>query len=371
MVFTATVVNESDICAAVVGLGVMGTGIARSLATAGVATCLYDSRANQAVRAKADIISALERRGHPAAPNAADLLNPVDLLSGVAKCDFVIEAIHENLDEKMALLSALDELLGPNAIIASNTSSLSLAEIALALQRPQRFVGMHFFVPAHANPLVEVGQAPQTAERVVQSTIAFAKWLNKEPLRCRDAPGFITNRFYLPLINEAMRIVDEGGLSAAEADAAAIQAFDLSIGPFTVCRMGKLSTTLAAVDGLSSLGRFYEPCKALVERGRAERQWPESSLQPGFAAPEDFVRRLRAAVFFAVLDGLEGGVAEAAAFDKAAAIGLRFGRPPFALMEELGREYVERCVGELAREYGASVPKSVAKINNLVDVAND
>lgn len=363
--------DGSDIRAAVVGLGVMGTGIARSLATAGVAICLYDSRENQAVRAKADIISALERRGHPAAQSAADLLNPVNSLSGVTKCDFVIEAIHEDLDEKRALLSALDKLLGPNVIIASNTSSLSLTELALALQRPQRFVGMHFFVPAHANPLVEVGQAPQTAERVVQSTIAFARWLDKEPLRCRDAPGFITNRFYLPLINEAMRIVDEGGLSAAEADAAAIEAFDLSIGPFSVCRMGKLSTTLAAVDGLSSLGKFYEPCKALVERGRAERHWPEEALQLGFAPPEEFVRRLRAAVFFAVLDALEGDVAEAAAFDKAAEIGLRFGRPPFALMEELGREYVERCVGEVARDYSASVPKSVTKINSLADVASD
>ena len=354
--------QHSEIRVAVIGLGVMGTGIARAVASAGMPVLLFDSREGRAVAARREILDSLERRSHPAATRARDLLVAADALAELSQCGFLVEAINEDLDAKRNLLASLGRIVADDAIVASNTSSLPLSSLGRALPDPRRFVGLHFFVPAHANPLVEVGRAAETAAETMSQATAFARSIGKQPLTCRDAPGFIVNRFYLPLINEAMRIVEEGLLSPAEADAAAIEAFGLSIGPFEVCRMGRLSTTLAAVSGLAELGRFYEPCRALVERGTHERQWPREQAGESFKAPAALVRRLRAAVFFAILDALDDEVAEPDAFDEAAGIGLRFGRPPFALMGEVGRDRVEACVSEVAGRYGAPMPQSVLRI---------
>jgi 3-hydroxybutyryl-CoA dehydrogenase len=162
---------------------------------------------------------------------ALSRFRPVTELSELAGCDLVVEAIVEEIGAKTELFSALDGIVGPETILATNTSALSVTEIAAATSRPERVVGMHFFNPAPVLPLVEVVRTELTDPVAAEVVYDLAVKLGKEPIRCSDTPGFVVNRVLIPLLNDCVRVLDEAGVTPEDMDKAMLHGTRWPIGP--------------------------------------------------------------------------------------------------------------------------------------------
>jgi 3-hydroxybutyryl-CoA dehydrogenase len=152
---------------------------------------------------------------------------PADL----APCELVVEAIVEELEAKRALFRELEAIVSQDAVLATNTSALSVGEIAAGLERPERVVGLHFFNPAPVLPLVEVVRAERSSEEAVETAFAFAERIGKRPIRCGDTPGFVVNRILIPLLNDSVRVLDEAGVTPEDLDTAMTAGLNWPIGP--------------------------------------------------------------------------------------------------------------------------------------------
>jgi len=240
----------------VVGLGTMGAGIAQVCVQAGVETVGREVSAElgEAARRKIDhfLGRAVDKERMSADEKEAALarLSVTTQLSDLADCDLVIEAAFEELQIKHELFSALSEIIRPDRILATNTSALSVTEIASAAERPERVVGMHFFNPAPLMPLVEVVRAEQTDDAVVDAAYAFAERIGKQPIRCNDTPGFVINRILIPLLNDCVRVLDEAGVSPEDLDKAMRFGAGWPMGPCTLVDLVGLDVHVHASEAL-------------------------------------------------------------------------------------------------------------------------
>jgi len=209
----------------VIGLGTMGAGIAQLAVEAGVETVGREVSMDLAERARDRIGHFLTRKVEKGALEEAERDAAVGRLSlttdlgDLADSDLVIEAIVEELDAKRELFAELDRICRSDAILATNTSALSVTEIAAATGRPGRVVGMHFFNPAPLLPLVEIVRTELTDDAAFETAFAFGERLGKTPIRCNDTPGFVVNRVLLPLLNDCIRVLDEARVTPEDLDA--------------------------------------------------------------------------------------------------------------------------------------------------------
>jgi 3-hydroxybutyryl-CoA dehydrogenase len=210
----------------VVGLGTMGAGIAQLCVQAGFETVGREVSEELGERGRGTIARYLGRgveKGRLTAEDRDAALGRLTLtteLADLAGCDFVIEAIVEELAPKQALFRDLDGIVPVETILATNTSALSVTEIGAASAHPERVLGMHFFNPAPVLPLVEVIRTEQTAEEPYEAAYAFAVKIGKEPIRCHDTPGFVVNRILIPLLNDCVRALDDARVEPEELDRA-------------------------------------------------------------------------------------------------------------------------------------------------------
>ena len=222
---------------AVLGAGTMGNGIAHVFARAGYSVILRDvedrylDRALDAIRTNLDREVKKGKLPESEKPVVLARLKPVTGMDAIAAADFVVEAVPEKLAIKRAVLSEADQLLGPDVILASNTSSISMTALAALTTRPDRFVGMHFMNPVPVMALVEVIRALQTSDAAFELTMELARKLGKTPVAVNDAPGFVSNRVLMPLINEAAYCVMEGVATAEAVDAVMKQGMNHPMGP--------------------------------------------------------------------------------------------------------------------------------------------
>jgi 3-hydroxybutyryl-CoA dehydrogenase len=209
----------------VVGLGAMGSGIAQLAIEAGFDTVGHEVDLLRAEAARDRIAHFLTRKvdkgqlDRGARDAAVGRLGLTTALGDLAGCDVVIEAAFEDLAVKHQLFRELEGVLADDAIVATNTSALSVTEIASVLERPDRAVGMHFFNPAPLMPLVEIVRAERTADDVFEATFTLGGQLGKTPIRCSDTPGFVVNRVLIPLLNDCVRVLDETGVTPEDLDA--------------------------------------------------------------------------------------------------------------------------------------------------------
>jgi 3-hydroxybutyryl-CoA dehydrogenase len=221
----------------VVGLGTMGAGIAQVVVQAGLEAVGRDVTDELGSRARATIERYLGRgveKGRLTAEERDAALARLTLtteLDDLGGCDLVIEAVVEELSVKQEVFAELDRILGADAILATNTSALSVTEIASATARPERVVGMHFFNPAPVLPLVEVVRTELTDPAVFDAAFALAQRLGKEPIACNDTPGFVVNRILIPLLNDCVRVLDEARVSPEDVDRAMRFGTNWPIGP--------------------------------------------------------------------------------------------------------------------------------------------
>jgi 3-hydroxybutyryl-CoA dehydrogenase len=257
----------------------MGHGIAHSAAAAGYRTVMFDvsvEALDKGRRAIEDIVrGAVERGKVTRAEGDATLqrlASTTDFGHAVAGADVVIEAAPERIDVKIVLFGDIERFAPPHAIIASNTSALSLTEMAATLSNPSRVAGMHFFNPVHKMKLIEVIQARDTSSATLDVVHEVAARMGKETVLVRESPGFITTRINAGLGNEAFYMLMEGVASARDIDKALKLGLNHPMGPFELVDLVGLDTRLSILEYLhKSLGEKYRPCPLLVDYVKAGR----------------------------------------------------------------------------------------------------
>jgi 3-hydroxybutyryl-CoA dehydrogenase len=240
----------------VIGLGAMGAGIAQLCIEAGVDTVGREVTLELAEKAHGRIAHFLTRKvekgllEQSARDEAVGRLSLTTDLDDFAGCDLVIEAIVEELEPKRELFAGLDRICRPDAVLATNTSALSVTEIAAATTRPERVVGMHFFNPAPLMPLVEIVRAELTADEPFETAFAFGERIGKTPIRCNDTPGFVVNRVLIPLLNDCIRVLDEARVTPEDLDLGMKNGAGWPMGPCTLVDLVGIDVHVHASEAL-------------------------------------------------------------------------------------------------------------------------
>lgn len=257
----------------VAGSGTMGCGIAIVAARAGFVTRVYDTRQDALDRARAQTEGFLKKsaeRGKlpaDAVPQIMERWSSTTSLADLADCDVIIEAVFEDLDVKHQLFSALDKVCPPHTVFASNTSTISITEIAGGSGREDRFVGMHFCLPAQLMKLVEMSPGINTSNHTFALAWEFAEALGQRPVRTQDTPGFILNYFLIPFNNDAIRLVEQGVAEPADIDRAIKTALGYPMGPMELLDLVGMDTQRLLCEAM--YGLTHEPraaCPPLVKR---------------------------------------------------------------------------------------------------------
>ena len=255
----------------VLGAGTMGNGIAHVFARSGFQVILRDVEERFLDRALETITKNLDReikKGRVTEADKPRILGRLQLVSDPAQlagADFVVEAISERLDLKLAVLKEADKLLRPEVILASNTSSISITQLAAATSRPDRFLGMHFMNPVPVMVLVEVIRGLQTSDATFSTTMALCEKLEKKPVAVNDAPGFVSNRVLIPMINEAAFCVMEGVATPEAVDAVMKMGMNHPMGPLELADLIGLDICLDIMEVLYTgfADSKYRPCPLL------------------------------------------------------------------------------------------------------------
>lgn len=264
---------------AVIGAGTMGRGIAHAAALGGYRTILEDLLPGALRKAENEIRTNLDKAvqlGKVAAPDADAAFRRVEYAGSVdeaaREADLVIEAVPEEMESKIEIFTLLDKICRPNTILASNTSSLSITEIASVTYRARKIVGMHFFNPVHKMKLLEVVRALETDDDTLSSAVEVGKRMGKEVVVIKESPGFITSRINAMIGNEAFYMLQEGIASASDIDKALKLGLNHPMGPFELVDLVGLDTRLNILEYLhKSLGDKYRPAPLLVQYVKAGR----------------------------------------------------------------------------------------------------
>jgi len=353
---------------AIIGAGNMGSGIAQKTAQECFAVQMIDREVQLVERGEATIRSfldeAVERRIFSPG-QVADIQNRITGVVGVENVnpdtDLVIEAVFEDLAVKGKVFAILDATCGEDTILASNTSSLSVNELAKSTRRASRFVGLHFFYHPAKNRLVEVIPSDDSSSQTIARVEQYCKQLGKVVIVCKDRPGFVVNRFFVPWLNEACLLLEEGVASAAVIDAVACDAFSIGMGPFALMNLTGPPIALHSTDGLArqlDTPRFNgaQNLRDLVE---SDATWEIGEVTDcDEATRTEIAERLLGCVFAIAAQIVEEEVCGMEDVDRGAKVGLRWMAGPFELMNKIGvsdahrmaaaYEALHRSVGESA-----------------------
>jgi 3-hydroxybutyryl-CoA dehydrogenase len=264
---------------AVIGAGIMGRGIAHAAALGGYRTILEDLLPNALRRAESEIRANLNKAvelGKVSSPDADRAFQRLEYAGSVEEAareaDLVIEAVPEEMESKIEIFTLLDKVCRPNTILASNTSSLSITEIASVTYRARKCVGMHFFNPVHKMKLLEVVRALETDADTLATAVEAGNRMGKEVVVIKESPGFITSRINAMIGNEAFYMLQEGVASAADIDKALKLGLNHPMGPFELVDLVGLDTRLNILEYLhKSLGEKFRPAPLLVQYVKAGR----------------------------------------------------------------------------------------------------
>lgn len=332
----------NDRVVGVVGAGNMGSGIAQKLAQEGFSVVLFDLGAEFLERGMNRIRTllgeAVERRIF-AQPQVDAILGRITAAKGIedlAACGIVIEAVFEDEKVKKDLFAKLAAVVPADTILATNTSSFYVTSLAEGVPNPGRVVGLHFFYHPAKNRLVEVIPGAKTEASVIDRAMELSFSMAKTPLLCKDRPGFVVNRHFVPWLNEAVRLLEEGAADIPTIEECAKEVFQIGMGPFMLMNVTGTPIAWHAEATLGrELGSFYPPCETLIAAGKENRQWDVSG-EPDRSKFDLVAARLRGVTFQVVGELMDETVCRMEDVDRGAKIALRWAVGPFEMMNALG-----------------------------------
>lgn len=341
----------------VIGAGNMGSGIAQKFAQEGIQVVMVDMKDEYVARGLDTIRTMLEeavQRKIVTNRQSEEILSRVQGATdygAVADADLVIEAVFEDKQVKSDVFRKLDEVCRPETILATNTSSFYVREFGEQTSRPDRFIGLHYFYHPAKNRLLEVIPFEETSEETVEKSLLAAKLHGKTPILVKDAPGFAVNRFFVPFLNEAARLLEEGVADIPTIEEAARRAFKIPMGPFQLMNVTGIPIAVHAATTLGNeLGPFYAPCNRLKTQMSRGEQW---DLE-GPVAEADIpvvIDRLYGVCLGVAAALVDEGVATKEDTDRGAKIGLRWAMGPFEIMNRIGIERAYTVVEDIAARY--------------------
>lgn len=348
----------------VVGAGVMGRNIALFFAQSGHQVQLFDvnqDAVNSALGAVDQTLTRAVDKGRVSADDAGATkarLNAASELAGLADCDLVIEAIVERLDIKQKLFAQLEAVCGTETLLATNTSSLSVADIFANLFHKDRALGLHFFNPAHIMKLVEVITAPPVSQIRCDDLVIYLNQIGKTAIKVKDSPGFIVNRCARPFYGEALAILEEGKFLAHQIDAA-MRAQGFRMGPFELIDLVGADINLAAsktmAEAFDHHPRYYvfDQLKQQVAKGHLGRKsgngfvTDEADATLAESEQQQIAERILATLINEAASAVDDQVATPQDIDLAMQLGLNFPKGPFAFFAEIGLDRVREILAQL------------------------
>ena len=343
---------------AIVGAGNMGSGIAQKTAQEQFPVQMVDRELQWVERGQETISTllgqAVERRIFSEAQVEeiqARITGVVGVENVAANTDLVIEAVFEDFDVKTAVFNTLDEACGEDTILASNTSSLSVNALAKATARPDRFVGLHFFYHPAKNRLVEVIPSELSSDDTIARVEQYCKMLGKVVIVCKDRPGIVVNRFFVPWLNEACLLLEEGVGTTAQIDAVACAAFDIGMGPFALMNLTGPPIALHSTNYLAEQldTPRYTGAESLQELVEAGVMWDiGEETECGAGATKIISERLLGQVFAVASQIVAEEICSMEDVDRGAKVGLRWMNGPFEIMNALGLDEAHRMANAYA-----------------------
>jgi enoyl-CoA hydratase/3-hydroxyacyl-CoA dehydrogenase len=339
----------------VIGAGNMGSGIVQKTAQEGLSVVMVDVKPEFVEKGLNNIRNTLNEaveRKILRPEQVDDIMGRIQGTTDMAatkECDLVIEAVFEDMGVKKELFAKLDEVCGPKTILATNTSSFSVDELARSTGRADRFVGLHFFYHPAKNRLLEIIPGTMTSPETTAACKRFAQLTGKTDIQVKDAPGFAVNRFFVPWLNEATRILEQGLADIPTIDKAAMDSLNIGMGPFKLMNVTGIPIAHHSCESLASkLGPFYAPSARLRTQFESGELWPLEG-EADSTKLEVVANRMLAAVFYVAASLLEEGVTDMGDIDLGAKVGLRWRRGPFELMNRGGINNAFELVEDLLK----------------------
>ena len=350
----------------VIGAGSMGSGIVQKIAQEGINVVMVDIKDEFVQKGMENIKKTLSKaveRGIFTQEQTKVILGRIQgttEIDEVKDADLVIEAVFEDMSAKKNLFKHLDKVCEDKTVFASNTSSFSITELASSVNRKDRFLGIHFFYHPAMNRLLEIIPSKDTSHEAISLADLFSRLTGKIAIYVKDAPGFAVNRFFVPWLNEATRIFEEGIANIPAIDDTAKKVFDIGMGPFKLMNATGIPIAYHSTVGLGDkLGDFYLPSNCLKQQFEKREPW---DLNGGADISKAGIveERLLGAVFTVACKLLEENVSSIEDIDRGAKVGLRWGLGPFEMMNKYGIERSYNIVTKFVKRY------SMLKIPNIL-----
>jgi enoyl-CoA hydratase/3-hydroxyacyl-CoA dehydrogenase len=355
----------------VIGSGTMGAGVAQCAAQSGYKVTMMDTTDEYVQRGMDKINKTLNKgieKGKVTEEKAEKIRSLIststDYTDAAKDAELVIEAVFEEMSVKEEIFKNLDKLCKPEAIITSNTSSLSITELASFTSRPDKVAGLHFFNPAAINKLIEVVAGKETSAEVMDILLSVSNRMGKIPLNVKDAPGFAVNRYFVPFLNEACKIYEEGIANIPTIDKAAMDGFKIGMGPFKLMNFTGVPIAFHAETSLfNKLGGIYKPAEGLKKQFEAGEEWSlDGDVQEDKL--DEVRRRLFGCTWGVVSELVNDGVASPEDVDRGAMVGLRWAAGPFAMMNNVGTKEALQILEQYSQTTNGEfkVPENIKKL---------
>ncbi len=354
----------------VIGAGTMGAALAQKFIQEGFSVILAD-RSQDFVEKGVKNIHAMLEEGVEKKVFTKDQvtaflskLSGTDSLAELKDCDLVVEAIYENREAKAELFRSISEIITADCLVATNTSSFSVTELAKNISHPERFIGLHFFYHAAKNRLVEIIPGKLTSAETIKSAQLFSIQAGKDAIDCRDVYGFAVNRFFVPWLNESVKLLEEGIASKEEIDQVCMKIFGIGMGPFALMNATGVPIAYHAEKTLEVFGKLYQVADALKLQAESGKLWEIDPVVIDTMDPskeKGISDRMLGVVFFVCAQILDEKVSSSAHLNRGAKIGLKWRNGPVDLMRSYGKEEVLRLIQHMAEKYGMRMPASVGE----------
>ena len=352
---------------ALVGAGTMGSGVAQKAAQEGFQVQLIDrdqesiDRGISMIRSTLD--EAISRRimTPEKVQKVLDNIIPIVDSSNVdIATDIVIEAVFEDLDVKSAVFDIIDKSCAEHTVIATNTSSLSVNELSKSTNRPEKFIGLHFFYHPAKNRLVEIIPGDETSSETLERVEQFCKRIGKVPITCKDRPGFVVNRFFVPWLNEAVLILEDGLGTPDQIDAIAMEVFEIGMGPFALMNATGLPIALHSSDYLSKQLETprFEGASLLRKTVNSNSKWVIEETTDEPKNKEEIKNRLLGITFLVATQIVAEDICRLEDVDCGAKVGLRWQKGPFEMMNQMGVKESSQLVREFYQKYCSAYSRS-------------